>query len=199
MVAKRVANAPVHVEVVAHSRAEWRAWLRRHHAHGSSIWLVYPRKASGTDLTYDAIVEEALCFGWIDSVPRRRDDGMAMIRVSPRKPGSGWSKANKDRVERLVADGRMRPPGQARIDEARRDGSWEALDAAEALTMPPDLAHALRADTVAKRHFDAFPPGSRKIILTWIASAKRPETRAARIAETVRLAAENRRANHYRQ
>lgn len=188
-----------HAEVRAEDRTAWRRWLSRHHEQAESIWLVYPKRATGTDLTYDAIVEEALCFGWVDSVPRRRDDGYGMLRVSPRRPRSAWSKANKARVARLVKAGRMTSAGLAKIDAAKRDGSWTALDAVEALEMPEDLTRALRSNAKARAHFEAFPPGSRKIILTWIAAAKRPATRAARVAETVRLAAENRRANHYRQ
>ena len=190
-------------EVRVRTRAEWRAWLERHHARPGSIWLVYPKKsvraAGGGDLDYAAIVEEALCFGWVDSVPRQRDDDFGMVRLSPRRAGSAWSRVNKARVARLVRAGRMAPPGLARIEAAKRDGSWTALDAVEALEMPDDLARALKQNATARRHFEAFPPGSRKIILTWIASARRAETRAARVAETVRLAAENRRANQHRE
>ena len=200
---KRTATrAPAEMpEVHARSRAEWRAWLAKNHRRSGSVWLVYPKKGSSdhADLTYDAIVEEALCYGWIDSVPRKRDDGRGMLRLSPRKAGSAWSKANKSRVAALIRDGRMAEAGLARVEGAKRDGSWSALDAVEALEMPADLAAALRKNAAARRHFAAFPPGSRKIILTWIAAAKRPETRAARIAETVRLAADDVRANHYRQ
>ena len=182
-------------EVVAHSRAEWRAWLVKHHAQSESIWLVHPKKASGSDLTYDALVEEALCFGWVDSVARGRDDGMAMLRLSPRKRGSGWAKTNKARVARLIADGLMMPAGLAVVEAAKQDGSWTALDAAEALEVPADLAGALKKNATARKHFESFPPDARKIILTWVTSAKRPETRANRVAETVRLAALGRRAN----
>ena len=179
------------------SRAEWRAWLAAHHESPDWIWLVYPKKGSArfTDLTYDALVEEALCFGWIDSVARGHDADHAAIRMSPRRPGSGWAATNKRRVERLVADGRMTPAGLARIEAARRDGSWEALDAVERLQVPADLAAALDATPEARRHFDAFPPSARKLALTWIAAARRPETRASRIAETARLAARGERAN----
>jgi uncharacterized protein YdeI (YjbR/CyaY-like superfamily) len=182
-------------EVIAHSRREWRAWLAAHHEQAESIWLVHPKKASGSDLTYDALVEEALCFGWIDSVARGRDEAMTMIRMSPRKRGSGWSKTNKVRIERLVADGRMTPAGLAKIDAAKRDGSWTALDAAEALEIPDDLARAFRRNAKARKQFESFPPGARKMIIAWVTGAKRPETRANRVAETVRQAAEGRRAN----
>jgi uncharacterized protein YdeI (YjbR/CyaY-like superfamily) len=188
-----------HDIVTCDTRAEWRAWLERHHRQPDTIWLAYPKKGSGLgDLTYDALVEEALCFGWIDSVARGLDERRSMIRVSPRKARSGWSAANKARVERLVRDGRMTPAGLARIEAARADGSWGLLDAAESLTVPPDLAAALAANADARRHFDAFPPGARKVILTWITTARRPETRARRVEETVALAARNVRANHPR-
>ena len=182
-------------DVRVRTRAEWRGWLAAHHASPDWIWLVYPKKGSAhfVDLAYDAIVEEALCFGWIDSVARGAGADHRCIRLSPRRPGSGWAATNKRRVERLVADGRMTPAGLARIEAAKRDGSWEALDAVERLEVPADLAAALDADPDARRHFDAFPPSARKLALTWIAAAKRPETRAARIAETVRLAARNER------
>ena len=184
-------------DVHVRSRAEWRAWLAAHHASPDWIWLVYPKRGSArfTDLTYDAIVEEALCFGWIDSVARGHDADHAAIRVSPRRQGSGWAATNKRRVERLVADGRMTPAGLARVEAAKRDGSWEALDAVERLEVPADLAAALDAIAEARRHFDAFPPSARKMILAWIAAAKRSETRASRIAETARLAARGERAN----
>lgn len=195
------ANVP---EVRAATRTAWRQWLTTHHATSGTIWLVHPKRdtplpARTERLDYAALVEEALCFGWIDSVPKKRDDGWAMIRVSPRKAGSGWSALNKARVAALIAGKRMMPAGLAAIEAAKRDGSWTALDDSEALTMPDDLAQALKRNTAARRHFEAFPPGSKKIILQWIASAKRPETRAERIATTVREAAANRRANHARQ
>ncbi|MBV9109351.1 MAG: YdeI/OmpD-associated family protein, partial [Gemmatimonadetes bacterium] len=133
------------------------------------------------------------------SVPRKLDDERAMLRISPRKPGSAWSRVNKARVERLVAEGRMTPAGMEKVEAAKRDGSWAALDQVEAMVMPPDLDAALGADPAARANFDAFPPGSRKIILGWIAAAKRAETRAGRVAETVRLAHDNVRANHWRK
>jgi uncharacterized protein YdeI (YjbR/CyaY-like superfamily) len=182
------------------SRADWRAWLEKHHAKATAVWLVSYRKATGrTRVSYEDLVEEALCFGWIDSVQRVLDDERSMLRFSPRKPKSVWSKINKGRVGRLTRLGLMAPAGQAKIDAAKRDGSWHALDAVERLVVPPDLDAELAANPDAARHFAAFPPSSRKIILGWIAGAKRPETRAKRVSETVRQAAKNLKANHYRQ
>jgi uncharacterized protein YdeI (YjbR/CyaY-like superfamily) len=181
------------------SRAEWRAWLEQNHARPDGVWLISYKKATGRPrVEYDEAVEEALCFGWIDSKAGTVDDERSMLWMSPRKPGTGWARTNKVRVERLMAEGRMAPPGLAKIEAAKQDGSWTALDAVEALEMPADLEQALAGYPDAARHFGAFPPSVRKAILQWIASAKKPETRAARIAETARLANENVRANQWR-
>lgn len=182
------------------TRAEWRAWLETHHATANGAWFVYYKKGTGKPgVRIGDAVEEALCFGWIDSVQRSLDAERTMLRFTPRKPKSGWSKVNKERVGRLIASGLMTPAGLEKVEAAKRDGSWNALDAAERLEIPADLETALAANRTAKRYFDAFPPSSKKIILTWITHAKRPETRAKRVAETVRQAAKNLKANHYRQ
>jgi uncharacterized protein YdeI (YjbR/CyaY-like superfamily) len=122
-----------------------------------------------------------------------------MLWFAPRKPRTGWSAPNKQRVEALIADGRMAPAGLAKIEAAKQDGSWSALDAVEALEIPPDLKQALAANPAAQQYFDAFPRSAKRAILAWIANAKKPETRANRISETVRLAAENVRANQWRE
>jgi len=183
-------------EVYFADRAALRAWLAEHHASHAAIWLVYDKQRAGVrGLSYDDIVEEASCFGWIDSVAGRVDEDRAKLYFSPRTPKSVWSALNTRRVASLLERGLMTPAGQSKIDAAKRDGSWTTLDAFERLEVPADLAKALRASPKAKSHFDAFPAGARKQILTWIGSAKRPETRAKRVAETVRLAASNQRAN----
>ena len=187
-----------HVEVT--SRAEWRRWLERHHGRPDSIWLVTWKKAHpDRHLPYADIVEEALCFGWIDSLPRRLDANRSMLLLSPRKPGSAWSRVNKERAERMMAQGWMSPSGQAKIDAAMADGSWSKLDGVETLAVPDDLAVALRAHPPAELHFDAFPASVRRGILEWIEQARRPDTRARRVETTAAMAAENRRANQYRQ
>ncbi len=183
----------------APDRQAWRAWLDEHHATARGVWLVYYKKGSGRPrVDYGDAVEEALCAGWIDSRPNALDAERSTQLFSPRKPRSPWSRLNKRRVESLIAAGLMRPAGLAVVEAARADGSWSAYDATEDLTVPDDLASALAADPAAHANFDLFPPSSKKNILWWISSAKRPETRAKRVAETVRLAAENKRANHYR-
>ncbi len=149
-------------------------------------------------MAYADAVEEALCVGWIDSRPNALDAERSTQLFSPRKLRSPWSRLDKRRVEALTAAGLMRPAGLAAVEAARADGSWDAYDAIEDVVVPRDLAAALATDSAARANFDRFPPSLQKNILWWVASAKRPETRARRVAETVRLAAENKRANHYK-
>jgi uncharacterized protein YdeI (YjbR/CyaY-like superfamily) len=179
-------------------RAAWRAWLTEHAPSSAGIWLVYD-KGPGRRLSYDDIVEEALCFGWIDSLPRALDDVHAMLYVAPRKPRSRWSRANKRRVEELIAAGAMSEGGLAVVEAARASGTWNALDRVEDGTEPDDLAAALDAVARARREWDAFPRSARRAILEWVDGAKRPETRARRVAAAVAQAAEGRRANQWRQ
>ncbi len=167
------------------SRAEWRAWLAAHHQQTAPIWLVTYKKAAGDCyLPYDAIVEEALCFGWIDSLPRKLDDLRTMLLLSPRKPGSGWSAANRARVERLIAEGLMAASGMAVIVAAQADGSWDRLKPAETGDPPADLAAAL-AVAGAVQGFEALSLATRKRCLEFLDSARRAETRLARIARIV--------------
>lgn len=181
------------------TRAEWRAWLEQNHTQTEGVWLVTFKKATGKPrVEYGEAVEEALCFGWIDSKANALDEERAMLWMSPRKPRTGWSRLNKERIERLIADGQMTPAGLVKIEAAQQDGSWNALDAVEALEVPPDLEKALAEYGAARQNFDVFPPSVKKGILGWISSAKRPETRSKRIEETARLAAENIRANQWR-
>ena len=191
-----MANEPI---VRAKDRAAWRRWLERHHATSPSIRLAIGKKGAAiSHVTYAEAVEEALCFGWIDGRAGSLDDDAYLLLMTRRKPGSGWSAINKERIERMAAAGKMTPAGQAVIDAAKADGTWSKLDASEALAVPRDLATAFRAHPDAKRHFDAFPPSARKVILAWIGDAKRPETRAKRVEEAARLANENVRANQPR-
>ncbi len=182
------------------SRDQWRAWLQTNHTRSEGVWLVSYKKATGKPrVEYDEAVEEALCFGWIDSKPRRLDDERSMLWFAPRQPGGGWSAPNKARVARLIAAGLMTEAGLAKVQAAQADGSWSVLDAVETLEAPRDLAEPLAAHPAAQQHWDAFPRSVKRGILEWIADARRPETRARRIEETVALAAENRRANQWRR
>ena len=182
------------------TRGEWRAWLEENHGRAEGVWLLTYKKATGKPrVEYDEAVEEALCYGWVDSKPNKLDDERSLLWFAPRKPGTGWSKPNKDRVAKLIAAGLIAPAGLAKIEAAKADGSWNALDAVEALEIPADLDRALAANPPAEHYWDAFPRSVKRGILEWIANAKQPETRARRIEETVRLAAENVRANQWRK
>jgi uncharacterized protein YdeI (YjbR/CyaY-like superfamily) len=181
--------------VHADDRATWRAWLERHHATARGAWLVTWRPRSGrAGLDYEAAIEEALCFGWVDSTGGRIDDDRGKLYFAPRKPRSPWAASNKARVERLIRDGRMAPAGLAAIERAKANGSWEILDAVERLEVPDDLAAALASHPPADTNFAAFPPSARKNLLGWVALARRPETRAARITTIAEAAARNERA-----
>ncbi|MFZ0158598.1 MAG: YdeI/OmpD-associated family protein [Kineosporiaceae bacterium] len=182
------------------TRTEWRAWLADYHSSAQGVWLVTWKKVTGKPRpSYDDIVEEALCVGWVDSLPRRLDAERSQLLVTPRKPRSNWSLANQQRVERLTASGLMLPAGLAVVARAKADGSWNALDQVETLTEPPDLLSALNAEPVAYAVWDEFPPSTRRAILEWISNAKTTGTRQKRIAQTVSEAAVGRRANQWRQ
>jgi len=183
-------------QVLVTSRAGWRAWLAANADTSPGIWLVMPRRRADDDPapTYDDVVEEALCFGWIDSTVRTRDERYALQLLTPRKPTSTWSASNKERLSRLVPAGLMTERGLRAIEVAKANGSWELLDTVERLEVPDDLAAALDAVPAARSFFDGMPPGVRKQNLYFVISAKRPETRAARIAKIVTAATEGRRA-----
>jgi uncharacterized protein YdeI (YjbR/CyaY-like superfamily) len=182
------------------SRAIWRAWLGEHHGTSPGIWLVtYKRADPNRHVPYDEILEEALAHGWVDSRPRALDEQRSMLLVTPRKPGSGWSRRNKERIERLRHADLMTPAGEAVIAAAKADGSWSALDAIEDLVEPDDLRAALDEEPNARHHWDGFPRSVKRAILEWIANAKKPETRAKRVTETATLAARGERANQWRR
>jgi len=163
------------------SLAEWRRWLHANHATKPGVWLVGYKAATGRPrLSYEDTIPDALAYGWIDSVNRPLDDERTALLFTPRRPGSGWSRSNKERVSRLLREGRMARAGLAKIAAAKRDGSWSLLDSVEALEMPNDLRKALGAKGV--RAFETLTPGRRKAHLASLATAKRPETRAKRIA-----------------
>ena len=181
------------------SLAEWRAWLAENHDRGAGVWLVMRRaSAGGPRIGYEESVEQALCFGWVDSKGRSLDAERTMLWFAPRKRGSGWARTNKERIERLTAAGLMAPAGQAVIDAAKADGSWGLLDDVENLVVPDDLAAAFAAHPPAQQHWDAFPRSVRRAILEWIVQAKRAETRANRVAEAAVKAQVNERANQWR-
>lgn len=181
------------------SRAAWRAWLLDNHERSDGVWLVTFKKGAGqARIEYADAVEEALCFGWIDSKPNKLDDLRSMLWFAPRKGKTGWSRPNKERVDRLTRQGLMHAAGLAKVQRAMEDGSWSSLDAIENLESPPDLVAALQALPAAMQNFMAFPRSVKRGILEWIHTARRPETRAARVAETARRAQSNQRANQWR-
>lgn len=189
---------PERETVHAHSRAEWRAWLEQNHATSNGIWLIMFKQSSGKpSVSYDESVEEALCFGWIDSRRDSLDEERSMQLFTPRKIGSPWSRPNKRRIEKLIAENLMTPAGLAKIDAARQDGSWTSYDAIEDLAVPGDLEAALLTNPAAQAAFQAFSPSIRKQLLWWVASAKRPATRTKRIDQLVAEAAENRNPLDY--
>lgn len=180
------------------TRAEWRAWLAANQQRTEGVWLVTFKKASGRPhLSYAEAVEEALCFGWIDSKPGKVDGERSKLWMSPRKLKSAWSRVNKERVARLLDSGLMTDAGLRKIEAAKLDGSWSALDAVEALEIPADLTAAL-AQQNGTANFEAFPPSAKRAILDWIRQAKTASTREKRIDETARLAAINERANQWK-
>ncbi len=177
------------------SRAEWRRWLEDNHASSTGIWLVRWKKSAGREwLTYDEVVEEALCFGWIDSLQRTVDEERTQLLMTPRRTGSRWSASNQERVRRLSAAGLMRPAGSAVVAAARADGAWNALDEVNALIEPADLIAALDADPPARVAWDAFPPSVRRGILERILDARTDPTRRSRIETVVTEAHDGRRA-----
>ncbi|MFN0217433.1 MAG: YdeI/OmpD-associated family protein [Hyphomicrobium sp.] len=187
-------------QVQIKSRDDLRAWLFRHHTQAGGIWLVIAKKVAGrTHVSYDAIVEEALCFGWIDSTPRKADATRSKVLLSPRKTGSGWSKKNKRRIAKLTKAGLMAPHGVAKVEAAKLDGAWDKLNTVDKLSAPRDLSVALHETPQAAAFFKKFPPSARRAILEWIENAKQPATRQRRIAATARLAGQNIRANQHRQ
>lgn len=182
----------------AKNRNAWRKWLLKNHAKKSFVWLIMYHKSSDTpSVYYDEAVEEALCFGWIDSKPNKRDHESRYQYFCKRKAVSNWSKLNKTRVKKLSGLGLLHPAGVAAVALAKKNGSWSSLDQVEKMVVPPELEKLLKKNKEALKNFQAFPPSVRKAILLWISSAKRDETRKKRVEETVTLAVKNIRANQY--
>lgn len=175
--------------------ATWRAWLEANHQTIKAVWLVYYKKESGqARVSYDDAVDEAICFGWIDSVINKLDEVRSAQYFSPRQPKSNWSKVNKERVARLEKAGKIMPAGQKMIDWAKKNGTWTALDEVENLVIPKDLQAAFEQNIVAAQHFNAFARTYKRGILEWLFNAKRPETRQQRIEKIVSMATRNLRA-----
>lgn len=172
---------------VFRNQKAWRRWLRANYDKASEVWLAFYKKGTGKkSVTYEEALDEALCYGWIDSILRALDPERYMQRWTPRKPGSSWSAANKKRVAKLSAEGRMCEPGLAKVREAKRDGSWRTLDAIDRdLKTPVELLNALAAQPGAWQKFGGLSASQRKLWGWWIQSAKRLETKNRRIEAAV--------------
>jgi uncharacterized protein YdeI (YjbR/CyaY-like superfamily) len=172
------------------SRQAWREWLALNHDKSKGLWLAYYKKGSGKkSITYEEALQEALCFGWIDSTIARLDAEKYKQKYTPRNEKSVWSPSNKTRVGRLLSEGLMSSPGLARVDAAKKNGSWDRPSDPERVgraTEPPaDLHEALARNSRAAAVFEGRPPSERRLWALWVVSAKKPETRARRIAETI--------------
>ncbi|HVQ12287.1 MAG TPA: YdeI/OmpD-associated family protein [Vicinamibacterales bacterium] len=174
------------------SRSAWRVWLEKHHAASQGIWLVFAKKHTGLPtLSYEEAVQEALCFGWIDSLMKSIDDRFHMQMFTPRKPKSRWSATNKARLAKLMKAGVMAPAGLAAVEQAKKSGSWTGYASVDALTIPPELKRALEANPDAKKNWPNYSASARRSFLHMVNDAKRPETRAKYVKRVIDLVANN--------
>jgi uncharacterized protein YdeI (YjbR/CyaY-like superfamily) len=176
-------------EIYLSNRSDWRDWLAENHAVSPGIWLVYYKKHTGIErIAYDDAVEEALCFGWIDSTVRRLDDQRFCQKFVPRRERSKWSAHNRARAEKLIASGEMTAAGLAKIEAARVSGAWDkALEDRVDRPVPPELKKALAEDAKAAAEFRRWSPTQRKYLVNWVADAKKAETRERRAAKAVQM------------
>ena len=182
----------------AKDRKTWRKWLEKNHKTSTGVWLVYYKKNSGkTRVEYADAVEEALCFGWIDSTLNPIDEDSFMQLFTPRKPKSGWSKLNKERVERLIEQGLMTPAGMEKIEIAKHHGTWNKLDHIESFTVPPELKKAFKSNKKAERYFETLGKTNKKYLLYYVNGVKSADKKAARIKEIIDAANENRMPDRY--
>jgi uncharacterized protein YdeI (YjbR/CyaY-like superfamily) len=180
---------------IAANRNQWRGWLEENHQSEKSVWLIiYRKESSMPSITYPEAVDEALCFGWIDSKPNKRDEHSFYQYFAKRNPKSNWSKVNKEKVAVLMAQNKIHPSGLEMIEIAKRNGTWNALDSVDNIEVPDDLQEAFDQNILAKNYWSDFPRSAKRAILEWILNAKKPETRLRRIAETVEKASKNIRA-----
>jgi uncharacterized protein YdeI (YjbR/CyaY-like superfamily) len=170
------------------SREAWRAWLDQHHASSQGTWLVFAKKHTGLPtLSYDDAVQEALCFGWIDSLMKSIDDRFHMQMFTPRKPKSAWSATNKARLAKLMKAGAVTPAGLAAVAEAKKSGSWSTYAEVDKLIIPPELKRAFDANPDAKKNWPTYTPSAQRSFLHMVNNAKRPETRERNVARVIDL------------
>jgi uncharacterized protein YdeI (YjbR/CyaY-like superfamily) len=166
------------------NRKAWRLWLQKHYAKESGVWLIYYKKHTGeSSVTYNEAVEEALCFGWIDSIVKPIDEEKYMQKFTPRKVKSVWSAINKKRVEKMIEENLMQPAGMAIINIGKQNGSWTKLDDIENYIIPPDLKKVLTKNRTVSKYFEGLPKSLQKQWLYRLGNAKLSETRAKRINE----------------
>lgn len=181
------------------NKEAWRAWLEINHIEKDSVWLIfYKKSAPNPNLTWSEAVDEALCFGWIDSVKKTIDGERYKQYFSKRKAKSTWSKINKDKVDYLMEQELMKEAGHKCIKIAKKNGSWSILDTVDALIVPEDLKEELENRDGAKAYFDSLSKSARKILLYWVISAKRAETRKKRIVSIAENASENLKPKQFR-
>ena len=182
----------------AKGRKAWRKWLEKNHAASKGVWLIYYKKDSGkTRVSYNDAVEEALCFGWIDSTLNPIDEASYMQLFTPRKHKSGWSKLNKERVEKLIEQGLMTPAGLEKIEAAKHHGTWSKLDGIESFTLPPQLKKAFIANKKAKKFFDGLGKTNKKYILYYVNGVKNEDIKAQRIEAIIAAANEGRMLDRF--
>jgi uncharacterized protein YdeI (YjbR/CyaY-like superfamily) len=177
-------SAALHVT----KRDDWRAWLHKHHASKKEIWLVYFKKGSGKPcVSYEDAVEEALCFGWVDSLVHRIDEERYAQKFTPRKPGSTWSPSNLRRIAKLKKEGRMMLAGLMTLAgiEPGAEGHRSASQRAKTMPVPKELEHALRTSLIAQAFFETLAPSYRRMYIAWVSGAKKKETRERRVQETI--------------
>ncbi|MGK6352263.1 YdeI/OmpD-associated family protein [Parapedobacter sp. DT-150] len=178
----------------AATREEWRKWLTENHAKQRGVWLIQYKKNTGKPtLTWSDAVDEALCFGWIDSIKKKLNEACTVQFFSKRKPTSMWSKINKEKVNRLIENGLMTQAGFESIEIAKQHGSWTRLDEVEELKIPPDLDAAFERYNGSKHYFESLSKSTRKALLQWLVLARRPETRQKRINEIAALASQSKK------
>ena len=180
-------------------KKDWRNWLEQNHKKKEAVWLIFYKKKSSTpNLSWSEAVDEALCFGWIDSVKKTIDSESYIQYFTRRKPNSTWSKINKDKIEKLMESGLMTEPGLKSIEIAKQNGSWTLLDSVENLEIPEDLEQEFKQYPESKDYFISLSKSVRKTMLGWVVLAKRQETRAKRITEIVKNARHKKKPKQFR-
>ena len=181
-----------------HDRAAWRKWLEKNHTRKSGVWLVFHKKKTGKpSLAYEDAVEEALCFGWIDSLVKRVDDGSYVQKFTPRKATGTWSASNKKRVQKMIRQDRMTAAGLLAIEEAKKSGAWNTLEKVDRVVMAPELKTKLARNKRAREQFERIPMSQKKQFLWWIESAKREETKIKRIGKAIELLTDKKSMSDY--